>query len=315
MSATRPDQPAESNAPRTGFVLLGLLSLFWGINWPMMKWAVTDFRPWSFRVLCIVLGSAGLFACARLAGQRIAIPRRDLGPLLVASFFNTTVWHLCSAYGLLFMASGRAAIIAFTMPLWASLLAMPVLGEKMTRAKALGLLLGLAGLGCLLVGEVAAIGAAPLGGLLMLCAAVGWAAGSLAVKRHRWSMQSFPLTGWQLLIGGVPIFIGWWLLEGDAWLRPGLEAPSWRGIVGAVYAATIPMIFCHWGWMRVLQVFPASVAAIGTLMIPVVGVFSAALVIGETVGATELAALGLIVSSLAIVLGPRLPGLSRTGAS
>jgi drug/metabolite transporter (DMT)-like permease len=91
------------------------------------------------------------------------------------SAFNTTVWHLCSAYGLMLMASGRAAIIAFTMPLWATLLAVPLLGERITRAKAAGLALGLAGLSCLLVGEASAIGAAPLGGLLMLGAAVAWA--------------------------------------------------------------------------------------------------------------------------------------------
>ena len=311
MSAPTTGAVAEHGDARSGFVLLGLLTFFWGINWPLMKWAVTDLRPWSFRALCIVIGGAGLFACARIAGQRIAIPRRDLVPLLVASAFNTTVWHLCSAYGLMLMASGRAAIIAFTMPLWATLLAVPLLGERITRAKAAGLALGLAGLSCLLVGEASAIGAAPLGGLLMLGAAVAWAAGSLAVKRHRWTMGAFPLTAWQLALGGLPILIGSAVLEGDGWLREGLDAPSWRGVVGALYAATVPMIFCHWGWMRVLQVFPASVASIGTLMIPVVGVFSAALVIGEPVGATEIAALVLIVGSLAIVLGPRMPGFGR----
>ena len=122
--------PRDEALPRSGFVLLALLTFFWGINWPLMKLGVTEIRPWSFRAACIVLGVAGLFACARLAGQSLAIPRRDLGPLLVASFFNTTAWHLCSAYGLLHMASGRAAIIAFTMPLWATLLAVPVLGER-----------------------------------------------------------------------------------------------------------------------------------------------------------------------------------------
>ncbi|MBM3627817.1 MAG: DMT family transporter [Alphaproteobacteria bacterium] len=293
--------------PRSGFVLLALLTVFWGVNWPMIKWGVTEFRPWSFRAACIVIGVAGLFACARLAGQSLAIPRRDLGPLLVASFFNMTVWHLCSAYGLSYMASGRAAIIAFTMPLWATLLAVPVLGEGITRAKAAGLALGLAGLACLLAGEVAELRRAPLGGLLMLGAAMSWAAGSLAVKRHRWEMQSFPLTGWQLLLGGLPILAGWALIEGGDVLRQGLEAPSWRGIAGTLYSATIPMIFCQWGWVRVLQVFPASVAAIGTLLIPVVGVLSSALLVGEEIGLTEVAALGLILASLAIVLGPRLP--------
>jgi len=293
--------------PRSGLALLGLLTIFWGVNWPMIKWGVTEFRPWSFRAACIVIGVAGLFACARLAGQSLAIPRRDLGPLLVASFFNMTVWHLCSAYGLSYMASGRAAIIAFTMPLWATLLAVPVLGERITRAKAAGLALGLAGLGFLLAGEVAELRRAPLGGLLMLGAAISWAAGSLAVKRHRWELQSFPLTGWQLLLGGIPILVGWAVLEGGDVLRAGLEAPSWRGIAGTLYSATVPMIFCQWGWVRVLQVFPASVAAIGTLLIPVVGVLSSALLVGEDIGLTEVAALGLILASLAIVLGPRLP--------
>lgn len=297
----------EGALPRSGFVLLGLLSFFWGINWPMMKWAVTEIRPWTFRSICIVVGVAGLFACARLAGQRVGIPRQDLKPLLVASFFNTTAWHLCSAYGLMLMASGRAAIIAFTMPLWATLLAVPLLDERINRARAIGLVLGLGGLAFLLYGEIAAVQRAPLGGLLMLTAAICWAAGSLTVKRHRWSMPAFTLTAWQLLIGGVPILIGWAVLEGGDILQPGIAALSWRGVVGALYSATVPMIFCHWGWMRVLQVFPASVAAIGTLLIPVVGVFSAALVIGERVGPTELAALALITTSLAIVLGPRLP--------
>ncbi|MFM8989065.1 MAG: EamA family transporter [Alphaproteobacteria bacterium] len=100
--------------PRSGFVLLALLTVFWGVNWPMIKWGVTEFRPWSFRAACIVIGVAGLFACARLAGQSLAIPRRDLGPLLVASFFNMTVWHLCSAYGLSYMApsTGTASSVA-----------------------------------------------------------------------------------------------------------------------------------------------------------------------------------------------------------
>ncbi len=299
--------PRDEALPRSGFVLLALLTFFWGINWPLMKLGVTEIRPWSFRAACIVLGVAGLFACARLAGQSLAIPRRDLGPLLVASFFNTTAWHLCSAYGLLHMASGRAAIIAFTMPLWATLLAVPVLGERITRARAAGLILGLAGLAFLLWGEAAALRRAPLGGLLMLGAAVSWAAGSLAVKRHRWELQSFPLTGWQLLLGGIPILAGWAMLEGGDWLRPGIEAPSWSALAGTLYAATVPMVFCHWGWLRVLQLFPAAVASIGTLLIPVVGVLSSALLLGEQVGLTELAALGLILASLAIVLGPRLP--------
>lgn len=302
---------SKPDLPRSGFVLLALLTIFWGINWPLMKWGLAEMRPWSFRALCILIGPAGLFLCGRLAGQRLAIAHGDWRAMLVASFFNTTCWHLLSAFGLSLMASGRAAIIAFTMPLWATLLAVPLLGEKLTPAKLVGLALGLVGLACLLGGEIQALERAPIGALLMFGAAISWAAGSLAVKRHRWKTEAFALTAWQLVIGGIPILIGWAIIDGWSPLREGIEAPTWRGVVGVLYAATIPMIFCHWGWVRVLAIFPASVAAIGTLLIPVVGVFSSAIVLGEQVGVMELVSLSAIVASLAIVLGPGMPALGR----
>ena len=107
---------------------------------------------------------------------------------------------------------------------------------------------------------------------------------------------AFALTAWQVVVGGALIFIGWIMLEGFDVLQPGVEALSWRGIVGTLYASTIPMIFRHWGWTRVLQIFSASVAAIGTLLI------------GESIGATEMASLGMIITALTITLAPRLPG-------
>ncbi len=307
---TAPVAPAgtqESALPRTGFVLLALLTVFWGLNWPFMKWGLNEFRPWSMRSFCITIGVIGLFACGRLAGQRLGVARQDRAALTLAAIFNITGWHLCSAYGLMLMASGRAAIIAFTMPLWATLFAVPLLGERMTRVKLLGRAFGGAGLLLLVIGEVRALERAPLGAALMFGAAISWALGSLTIKRHRWATQVFALTAWQMVVGGAPILVGWFVFEGFDVLQPGIDAVSWRGIAGTLYAATIPMIFCHWGWTRLLQVFPASVAAIGTLLIPVVGVFSAALLVGESVGATELASLGLIIAALTITLGPRLP--------
>ena len=306
-AAASPSQTQDGVLPRTGFVLLALLTLFWGVNWPFMKWGLNEVRPWSMRSLCIVIGVIGLFTCGRLAGQRLDVPRQDRLPLALAALFNITGWNLCSAYGLTLMASGRAAIIAFTMPLWASLFAIPLLGERMTRAKLLGLMFGGAGLLLLVIGEFRTLERAPLGALLMFGAAMSWALGSVTVKRHRWTTQVFALTAWQMVIGGAPILLGWAVVEGFDVMQPGVTALSWRGVAGTLYAATIPMIFCHWGWTRLLQVFPASVAAIGTLLIPVVGVFSAALLIGESIGTTELVSLGLIIAALTVTLRPRRP--------
>jgi len=283
---------------REGIVLLASLTLFWGVNWPAMKLAVAGIDPWTFRVLCLAVGAAGLLGWARATGHRLSIPAADRGPLVLASLFNVTGWHLGTAFGLLFMGAGRASIIAFTMPVWASLFGMLFLGERLTRARIAGLALGIAGLGVLLVPELGRIGASPWGALFMLGAAASWAGGTVAVKARRWSLETAALSGWQLVLGGIPVLVGFLLLG-----RPGtlLTAP-WDSLLGALYAMLIPMIYCYWAWFRIVAIFPANLAAIGTLAIPVIGVFSSALVTGERVGPGEVAGLLLVVAALALVL-------------
>jgi drug/metabolite transporter (DMT)-like permease len=302
-----PAPRGAARAPRGAFVLLVLLTFFWGVNWPLMKWGLAEIGPWSFRALCIVLGSAGLFACAWLARERIAIPRDERLPVALAGFCNTTLWQLCSAYSLGLMGSGRGAIVAYTMPLWVGVFSVIFLGERFTRALALALILGLLGLALLLFDEFRTIAAAPAGALLMLAGAIFWASGVIVLKRRRWELGSFALTGWQMVIGGVPIVLGALALEGSSPLRPGVAALSLAAALGSLYSATVPMIFCQWGWYRVLAQLPASTAAISMLLIPMVGLASSALLVDERVGVLELVALAAIVAAIAIVIGPSLP--------
>ena len=294
-----PSGLVRGTPPREGMILLASLTLFWGVNWPAMKLAVMDIDPWTFRMLCLVAGGGGLLLVARFSGaRRLSIPRGDLGPLLLASLLNVTGWHLGTAFGLTFMGAGRASIIAFTMPVWASLFGVLVLGERLTRVRLAGLGLGVAGLGVLLVPELGRIGASPWGAVLMLVAAASWAGGTVAVKARRWGLDTAALSGWQLVFGGIPVALGWALLG-----RPEtLLTASWGSLGGALYAMLIPMIYCYWAWFRIVALFPASLAAIGTLAIPVIGVFSSALLTGERVGPGEIAGLVLVVAALVLVL-------------
>lgn len=291
-------QPGAPTLPASGFVLLLLLTLFWGVNWPAMKLALTGIAPFTFRTICLFIGGFSLLAFALAKRQAIRIAPVDLPHLLLASLLNVTGWHLLSAYGLLQVQAGRGAIIAFTMPIWASILASLVLKEAFTPRKLIGLVLGIGGLSVLTGPEMAKLGAAPIGSLLMLGAAFSWAMGTIITKRHDWQLDTVALTGWQLTIGGLPIFLGALLVD---------PAPDFAGLSGeilwaALYAALIPMIFCHWAWFRIVELFPASIAAIGTLAIPVVGVLSSALVLGEPIGPAEIAALVLVLAGLSVVM-------------
>ena len=196
------------------------------------------------------------------------------------------------------MKAGRAAIIAYTMPVWASILGIFILGERLAPASLAGLCLGIGGLAILIGPDIKAIGSAPLGAVFMLGAAISWAGGTVFMKYFRWRMPIIVLIGWQLILGGIPIIIGTLIFEPIT----AILQLSWRGALAIAYIIILGMIFCYWIWFKVIELFPANVASIGTLAIPIIGVFSSAVILGEKVGFQEIAALILVVMALAIIL-------------
>lgn len=284
--------------PRSGFLLLAALTLFWGLNWPAMKIALTEIPVWSFRTICVAGGGLGLLAILLATRRSIRVPRREIGPLLFCGSFTILAWMLLTGYGLTLIEAGRASIIAFTMPVWAAILSTLVLGERMTGRKLLALLVGVAGLAVLIGPDLVVFQEAPLGALFMLAAAVAWAIGTVATKAFHWSISTATLIGWQLIAAAVPIGLGTLLFEPPAdW-----SAISARAYWAAAYTVALPMLFCQWAYISVVRLFPASIAALGTLAIPAVGVLSSALILGEPAGLRELVSLLLVSAALGLVL-------------
>jgi drug/metabolite transporter (DMT)-like permease len=298
---TGASQAAGGSLAPAGIVLLVALTITWGVNWPMMKLALAEVPPWTFRSLCLMIGGGALLVLARASGGPLRVAAHRLPALCLVSLFNITGWHLFSAYALLYTGSGRAAIIGYTMPLWASLLSVWVFHARPTARQIAALLLGLAALALLMVKDFGALGAAPTGALLMLGASLCWAIGTVLVKKFAWDRLAITaLTGWQQLIGGAPIVIGWWLLEPV----PDLTALSLPAALGLAYAVFVAMIFCQTAFFKLLSLLPAHVAAISVLPVPVVGVVSSAMILAEPVGLAELAALTLVVGGLFLLIRP-----------
>ncbi len=281
-----------------GYLMLASLGLFWGLNWPGMKIALEELPVWWFRSLSVGVGALGLLLIALICGLRVRPSRAEFGPLLICTVFNILGWHILTAYGVSLMAAGRASIIAFTMPVWAALLAAVLLGEKITIWKVIGLTLGVAGL-CVLIGpDLAALGAAPLGAIFMLGASLSWAIGTVLFKKFNWDLPVASAIGWQLAIGAL-VITGFAVSLEPA---PDLSQLSRRAIGALAYLFVFPMIYCQWAFFTVVRIFPAAIASIGTLAVPVVGVFSSALILGEPVGSADIAALALIFCALVLVL-------------
>jgi drug/metabolite transporter (DMT)-like permease len=284
--------------PRKGILLLVTLSLFWGLAWPAIKISVSEIPPWTFRSYCLVLSGIGILILAKANGFKLKLPLHELKPLCFVSLFSITGWHLFSAHGVLRMDAGRAVIIAFTMPLWATILSALLLKERITSTRLLALGIGLGGLALLIWPEMDAVGATPAGALFMLGAAVSWATGTVLIKRTDWNTPTTVLTGWQLLLGSIPVVVGVLLLEPHG---VSLNVSA-NALFALTYIIFFPMIYCHWAYFTLVRIFPASIAAISTLAIPVVGVFSSTLILNESVGISEIVALLLVVIALSIVI-------------
>jgi drug/metabolite transporter (DMT)-like permease len=196
--------------------------------------------------------------------------------------------------------SGRAAILAYTMPALAIPLSVWMLKERLTARKLAGLALGMSGL-ALLLGEAAiGLGRAPVGSLLVLGAAASWALGVVLQKRFPIAMPAGPYSAWIMLLGGVPIFVGAALFDDPSALA-GIGAGA---ALGVAYNVLVAFAWAHWAWIKLATSVSVTVFSLSMLVIPVVGVLSGMLFLGERPSWAEYAALVLVLGSLLSVVAP-----------
>ncbi len=300
MTETDSPSPKAETGRRVwlGPLLIILLAFVWGVNWPAIRVAVLEVEPWTYRAICLVCGSLMLFGVSIAQRAPLRVPRADILPLILLGLLNVSAYHMLSAFGLTMVEAGRGVVLAFTFPLWAIVFGVIFLRERLTVGRAIALLLGLSAMGILMGEDLTAVGRSPLGSLLLVASAISWAAATVLYKARTWTLSSRSLAAWQVMIGGIPIVIGAIIMGGPV----DIGAISTTGLIGFVYSAFIAVAFGQWIWFRVLQLLPSSVASISTLAVPVIGVFTSALLIGEALGWRELAALVMISAALFLVL-------------
>ena len=137
---------------------------------------------------------------------------------------------------------------------------------------------------------------------------------------YQWPCKPLAVARW--LIGGwfplsERLIILVLAISSWAFFHPAIETCRELSLdwVALIYLFALPMIYCQWAYFSVVRIFPAAIASIGTLAVPIVGVFSSAWLLGEPVGQAEILALILIVLALLVVLvlpalrKPKSPGV------
>lgn len=282
---------------RKDWILLVLLTLSWGINWPIMKVGVQDFPPLTFRTLCMLGGLPVLWFAARLQGVSLAVPRERVKDIVKLTIPNMLIWHTFMILAVKMLASGRAAILGYTMPVWATLFALVFFGDRPTRAGWAGIGCALAGALLLLSSEFAALAGNPLGTIFALVAAAGWGYGTVRMKHTSINMPTIALTFWMLLLAVLMMAIAAMLLEGGAW-----TAPDMPTLAALIYNGIVIFGFAHVVWFNLARNLPPVASSLSVMMIPVLGVFSGAWLLGETLQWQDYTAMGLIVAAMSTVL-------------
>ena len=289
-------RPGSANVGR---LLVIMTAIGWGLGWPMMKLVMLDWPPLFARGAAGVIAATGLASAAAMRGDLLLPPRALLRRLVLAASTNVFAWMGFTALSLLWLTVSEAALVTFTMPIWATLLAWPVLGERPTTRSVVALCLGTAGL-LLLLGTNLNGGTERLPGIgLALSAAILFALGAVT-SRQSIPLPPLVLTAWLIGLGSIAMVVVGLLTE-----TPHLQSLTRTGAGALAYMSLGPMALCYLAWLGALKRIPSTTASTGLLLIPIVGSLSAALILGESLGVREIAAFALTLGGVALELRRR----------
>lgn len=288
---------AASRIPARALVLLVVLTVVWGTNWPLFPLATRDVSVWTFRAVAVPTAGLALLAVGKAWGLSLAVPRENWATLAWASLFNLMIWNIATAYSAILIPSGQAAILGYTMPFWLALVGWAVLGTRPDLRMGVSIALGAAGVGLLMADAADAYAKAPLGFALGLLSGFGWALGTLVLKHRPVPVPAVVASGWMLLLAGVPIVTGALLLGSGPWF-----VPSWTSVAVIAYIALVPLTIGNVAWLSIVTMLPAQLAALSSILIPIVAMISGALVHGEPLGPLQWAAMACSVAGLSLAL-------------
>ena len=279
-----------------GLMFLAITSVGWGFNWPSTKFLLSELPPLTLRGITGVIGAVLLAVLALLRAQSLHVEARLWPRLVLYAALNVSGWMVLMGLALLWLPASETALIAYTMPVWASLLAWPVLGERPTWLRTIALVMAFAGLAAIMGGNGISASKEKLPGIIMaLGGAFGFALGTVLAKKYPLVMPPIPAAAWQIGLGCVPIAIIGLLIE-----TTHLEKVTTTGWVLLFYSTVIQFCVAYVAWFAALARLPASVAAIGTMAVPVIGVIASAVALHEPLGPTQITALLFTLAGVAL---------------
>ncbi len=280
--------------------LLAALTFVWGTNWPLFSIALSEIPVLTFRSIVLITGIAMLMVILLLRGDSFAVPKGKWLALIVGSFMNVGFWNIATSLAVLYIPSGHASVLAYTMPLWVALIGWVVFRQALTGRLLAAILIGAAAVVALMVPNFASYANAPWGLFWGLSAGFCWAIGTFIVKRTSWPGMGLSLTFWQVVLSLPPILLGAIFVDG-----PPTHLWSAQALAATIYTGAVPMALGTATWFALVKLLPTQVAALSSIAIPIVAIVSGIVLLHEPLSWLQAAAIGSTVISLWLALVPK----------
>ncbi len=299
---------AATGADTGARLMLVILCVVWGVTWPIMRIALSEVPPFTMRTLSSLVGGLALFAVCVVMRRNLRLPGvKGWVHVGVAAMLNVASFSVFSTFAQLSAATSRVAILAYTMPIWAVVLAWVFLGERPTGMQPVAIGLCAAGL-AILIYPLTASGI-PLGIVLALATGVSWAAGTVYLKWAHIDADPMAIAIWQVVISFFVIAACMLIFEGG----PDFHAAHTDGVVATVVSGLLGTGAAYGLWFTIIRRLPAMTASLGVLGSPVIGVIASVLVLGERPTAADITGFALILAASTFALLSR-PSTATTAS-
>ena len=278
---------------------LALTATIWGLNFTVVKAGLEELTPLAFNALRFPCAAIAVWVLIRGTGRRLLPPRKDWPAVLLLGVVGHVTFQMGFIFGLDLTLTGNAALLLSTSPVWVLVISSAMGRERFNPAVLAGVLATLAGMVVLITGGSQQMGAARLGDLLVLGAALSWGAYTVFGRRMVKRRGALQMTAWTLWAGlpfivlaGVPDLVrtDWTTVSLTAWL-------------GVVYAGVFAIGIAYLLWYRGVRTIGQNRTSIYQNLVPVIALVSAWLWLAETPTTQQL--VGAVVILAGVVIARR----------
>lgn len=270
--------------------LLLLTVLFWSVNFSLVKFALAELSPLAFNGLRMALAAGLMLILAPTLGYSLKFQRHHLSRLIVLGLLGNTAYQLCFIFGIARTTADNAALILATVPAWVAVIGTIVGTEKVTAGGWLGVTLSLAGIALIVWGgghpaQLHLGGTNLLGDALILGATLCWSLYTLASRRMLHAYSPIAVTSFSTVVGVIPLL----LLAIPPLIQlkwSNISMTAWGAITfSSVFSITLAYFFWNFGVSRL----GSARTSLYSNLTPPLALFTAWLLLGETLTLTQIA--------------------------